>query len=145
MSHTFDLMSNLSYTLSLITSTPWHWSGTLFWVFHILMCIDTKLNWPSMSYYTREYVKTNNSVKHYIGATEGTKKQRIYNHNLPFTNRNYSSNTSLSSHIWYLKDINISPTITWEILKLVPSYNKTLKKKPPSPPQKISHHHKTPC
>ena len=65
------------------------------------------------------------TVKQYIGATEGTIKQRIYNHKLSLTNRNYSSNTSLSSYIWHLKDMSISPTITWEILKLATAYNKT--------------------
>ena len=55
-------------------------------------------------------------------------KQRIYNHKISFKNRNYASNTSLSSYIWHLKDTNISPTITWEILKQAPAYNKTLKK-----------------
>ena len=44
-------------------------------------------------------VKTNNSVKHYIGAAEGSIKQRICNHNLSFKYRNYASNTSLSSYI----------------------------------------------
>ena len=73
-------------------------------------------------------VKTNSSVKQYIGATEGTIKQGIYNHKLSFTNWNYSSNTSLSSYIQHLKDMNISPTITWEILKLAPAYNKTSRK-----------------
>ena len=73
-------------------------------------------------------VKTNNSVKHCIGATEGTIKQRIHNHNLSFKYRNYASNTSLSSYIWQLKDTNISPTITWEILEQAPAYNKTPKK-----------------
>ena len=73
-------------------------------------------------------VKTNNSVKHYIGATEGTIKQRIHNHNLSFKCRNYASNTSLSSYIWQLKDANISPTITREILKQSHTYNKTSKK-----------------
>ena len=59
---------------------------------------------------------------------EGTIKQRICNHKLSFTNRNYSSNTSLSSYIWYIKDTNNSPTITWEILKQAPAYNRTSKK-----------------
>ena len=70
-------------------------------------------------------VKTNSSVKQYIGTTEGTIKQRIYNHKLSFTNKNYSSNTSLSSYIWHLKDLNISITITREILQLEPAYSKT--------------------
>ena len=67
-------------------------------------------------------VKTNNSVKHYIGATEGTIK---HHHNLFFKYKNYASNTFLSSYIWQLKDTNISPTITWEILKQAPAYYKT--------------------
>ena len=73
-------------------------------------------------------VKTNNSVKHYISATEGTIKQRLHNHNLSFKYRTYASNFSLSSYIWQLKGTNISPTITWEILKQTPAYNKTSKK-----------------
>ena len=59
----------------------------------------------------KDTVKTNNSVKHYIGATEGTIKQNFSTINF-FTNRNYSSDTSLSSYIWHLKDTNISPTIS---------------------------------
>ena len=47
----------------------------------------------------RATIKTNSSVKQYIGATESIIKQRIYNHKLYFTNRNYSSHTSLSSYI----------------------------------------------
>ena len=73
-------------------------------------------------------VKTNSSVKQYIGATEDNIKQRIYNHKLSFTNINYSSNTFLSSNVWHLKDMNISPTITWETLKLTPAYNRTYRK-----------------
>ena len=88
----------------------------------------------------RATVKTNSSVKQYIGETEGTIKQRIYSPKLSFTNRNYSTNTSLSTHIWCLKDINISSTITWEILKLALAYNKT-KKMPSLPLQKNSNYH----
>ena len=82
---------------------------------------------PTKNIVHRTTVKTNNSVKQCIGATEGTIKQRIYNNKLSFSNRNYSTNTSLSTHIWHWKDINISPTITWEILKLAPTYIKTKK------------------
>ena len=57
---------------------------------------------------------------------EGTIKQRIYNHKLSFANRNYSFNISLS--FWCLKDMKISSTITWEIRKLAPDYNKTSRK-----------------
>ena len=70
-------------------------------------------------------VKTNNFVKHYISATEGTIKQGLYNHKLSFKNRNNASNTSLSSYVWQQKDTDIPPTITREILKQAPAYNKT--------------------
>ena len=69
-------------------------------------------------------VKTNNSVKHYISATEGTIKQRMDNHKHSFKYRNYAFNNSLSSYIWQLKDTIISHTITWEILKQAPANNK---------------------
>ena len=75
----------------------------------------------------RVTVKAINSVKQYIGATESAIKLRIYNHKISFSNRNYSTNTSLSTYIWYLKDMNVSPTITWEILKLTPAYSMTSK------------------
>ena len=65
-------------------------------------------------------------LKQYIGATEGTIKQRIYG-KLFFSNRNYSTNTSLSTHICLLKGKDISPTISWEILKLAPAYSKSSK------------------
>ena len=52
----------------------------------------------------RTTVKTNNPFKQYIGSTEGTIKQGIYDHKLSFTNRNYSTNTFLSIHFWHLKD-----------------------------------------
>ena len=73
-------------------------------------------------------VTTNSSVKQCIGATERTIKQRLYNPKLPFANRKYTSNTSLSSYIWHLKDMNVSPTIVWEILKLAPAGTKTSRK-----------------
>ena len=47
----------------------------------------------------RDTVKSNSSVKQYISATEGTIKQRIHNLKLFFTNRNYLTNISLSTHM----------------------------------------------
>ena len=75
----------------------------------------------------RATIKTSCSVKQKRGVEERTIKQIIDNHKLSFTNRNYSTNTSLSTHIWRLKDMNISPTITFEILKLAPADNKISK------------------
>ena len=88
----------------------------------------------------RATIRTNNSIKQYGDETEDTVKQRIYNHKLSFTNRNYSTNTSLSIYIWRLKDMNISRTITWEILKLVPAYSNT-SRMPSLPPRETSNYH----
>ena len=60
-------------------------------------------------------------------CNRGYHKKGIYNHKLSFSNRNYSTNTSLFTHVWHLKDMNISLTITREILKLAPTYCKTSK------------------
>ena len=68
----------------------------------------------------RARLKTSSPVKQYVGAKEGAIK-RVYNQHFSFTNRNYSSNTSLSSYRYAPKNMNISPTITWEILKLAPT------------------------
>ena len=74
-------------------------------------CIQKKLMY-------RATVRINNSVKQCIGAMEGILKPRIYARKLSFSNRSYSTNTSLSTHIWHQKDMNISHTISREILKL---------------------------
>ena len=63
-----------------------------------------------------------------------------YNYKLSFTNRNYSTNTSSSIHIWY-----ISSTITWEILKIASTYSKKKKNKktkmPSLSPWETNNHH----
>ena len=38
--------------------------------------------------------------------------------------KKYSNNTTLSAYIWKLKDQNITPSITWEVIKSTPAYNK---------------------
>ena len=93
-------------------------------------------------------VVTNNSVKQNIGAIEGTFRQRAYNHKLSFINRNYSSNTSLSTLTWDQKYMIISPTITLEILKLASTYSKTSKNAffvSMKNSQFSLTHHKSPC
>ena len=67
-------------------------------------------------------VRANNSIKYYIGAMEGTFKQRTYAHKFSFSNRKYS-NTTLSACIWKLKDRNITPSITWKVIKSAPANN----------------------
>ena len=59
--------------------------------------------------YQAKVKKATNPEKTYIGLTEGTKKQRSYTHKLSFNNRKYINSTTLSKHIWKLKDNNQAP------------------------------------
>ena len=96
----------------------------------------------------RATVKSSNSLKQYIGAMEGTIKQRIYNHKLSVSNRNYLTNISLSTHIWNLKDMNISSTIIWGNTKTSTCLQRDIKKMSPLPPWETLNyhtHHKTLC
>ena len=51
----------------------------------------------------------------YIGLTEGPLKKRYTSHKSDMTTRNAGSGTTLSRHIWELKDQNIPFNISWSI------------------------------
>ena len=56
----------------------------------------------------------------YLVTAEGEFKQRHYNHKKPFRNRKYANETSLSKHIWEMKDKhNTTPNLKWCIVKSV--------------------------
>ena len=63
----------------------------------------------------------NQQLSQAIHRCNGGFHKTLYNHKRSFTKRNYSTNTSLSTHIWRQKDVKISPIITGELLKLVPA------------------------
>ncbi len=58
----------------------------------------------------------------YIGQAEGGFKSRYNNHNMSFRNEKYSTRTELSKKHWEIKRKGGSPKTTWEILKLVKTY-----------------------
>ena len=60
-------------------------------------------------------VKTENSIKTYIGSTGGTFKTRYNNHKYTLNNRNANS-TALSSYVWSEKDAGKSYEINWKII-----------------------------
>ena len=51
----------------------------------------------------------------YIGLTEGPLKKRYTSHKSDMTTRNARSGTTLSRHVWELKDQNIPFNISWSI------------------------------
>ena len=62
---------------------------------------------------------TCDSKKVYLGLTEGEfKKQRYYDHVKSFKNEFYGNSTTLSGYIREMKKgKNVTPALTWEVLR----------------------------
>ena len=64
-----------------------------------------------------------------LGTAEGDFKQQFQNYKKSFRNQKYETETSLSKHIWEMKDKhNISPNLMWSIVKSVPGYSNISKR-----------------
>ena len=61
-------------------------------------------------------------AERYVGEAENW-KSRFYVHNRSFAVRDPDIQTSLSNHIWDLKDENIQFSLTWQILEKSKSFN----------------------
>ena len=61
----------------------------------------------------------------YTGLTAATFKKRWDGHTNSFRNRTYQHASTLSKHVWYLKDQAIPSTITWAVLARASDYNTT--------------------
>ena len=61
----------------------------------------------------------------YIGITENEFKTRYNQHTSSFRLSHKSSATSLSEHIWKLKENNTDHTVTWKILEKAQPYTPT--------------------
>ena len=70
----------------------------------------------------------NNSVDTYTGLTRRTFKQRHYGHTHSFRNRNSKSSTTLSTHMWKLKDENTDFDLKWEVIDRANDFNPITKK-----------------
>ena len=67
-------------------------------------------------------VETRNITKTYYGLAGSTFKQRYYGHRNNLINRE-SCGTALSKYIWYLKDRNVTHTLSWSIKKRAHVYS----------------------
>ena len=63
---------------------------------------------------------TNSNCSTYTGLTSNTFKQRYYGHRHSFKKRDSDHSTTLSSHIWDLKDENKNYEIQWSIIDRAP-------------------------
>ena len=61
-------------------------------------------------------------VKHYIGMTSNTFKERYANHKKSFGNPIYASETELSKYVWKLKETGKPFSIKWRVLKKATTY-----------------------
>ena len=85
-------------------------------------CLSTEI------VYQADVSSNDGAMKHYIGLTAPTFKQRLYSHRKTFKNREYEHSTTLSTYIWQLKDKNIQYSIKWKILKKSKAYSPTTQK-----------------
>ena len=59
----------------------------------------------------------------YVGLTAPNFKSRLGNHTKSFKNKEYSTETTLSSHIWDIKERDSTYTISWKLLDRGRPYN----------------------
>ena len=70
----------------------------------------------------------NGNIENYTGLTKNTFKQRYYGHQASFRHRQKEHETTLSAHIWKLKDAGIKYKISWSIVEKAPDSNPTTRK-----------------
>ena len=70
---------------------------------------------------------THNNASTYIGSTQYF-KERFHQHMLSLRHEKYKNSTSLSTHIWDLKEKHINFTLKWRIIAKAKSYNPEAKK-----------------
>ena len=67
------------------------------------------------------------TIRKYVGLTEGDFKSRLGNHKKSFKHRHYGKETKLSTHIWEVKDRGSEWSIKWRILDRGNTYNPATK------------------
>ena len=78
--------------------------------------------------YRAEVVDENQNIQTYTGLTSNTFKQRFYGHRNSFKHRDSEHSTTLSSHIWDLKDRNKKFDIKWSIVDTAREFDPKTKK-----------------
>ena len=72
-------------------------------------------------------ITTPTSTASYLGLAANTFKERYSNHTLSFKHKKYEHNTSLSKHVWNLKDEGKHYQISWSIAGRADPYNPVAK------------------
>ena len=67
-------------------------------------------------------------IETYTGLTGGKFKDRWYKHSSDMRKERDRNNTSLSAHVWELKERNINYTLKWDFIESAPTFNPVSKK-----------------
>ena len=78
--------------------------------------------------YRAEVTDEHSNETTYTGLTSNTFKKRYYSHRQSFNERNLQHSTTLSSHIWNLKDKNLNYSVKWKTIDRAPRFNPVTKK-----------------
>ena len=79
--------------------------------------------------YRCDVTAPNLPTKSYIGLTEGEWKLRYNNHKQSFKHKKHAKSTTLSAHIWDLKENHhVTPLLYWSIIKTAPAYSNLTKR-----------------
>ena len=78
--------------------------------------------------YRARVIEENGKTEHYTGLTKNSFKERYYGHMSSFKKRKKQHATTLSTHIWKLKDAKIKYNIFWSIVEKAPEFNPTTQK-----------------
>ena len=70
----------------------------------------------------------NQNRETYTGLTSQTFKERHYKHKNSFKYKDSENSTTLSTHIWDLKDRGVPFSLEWDIIDRAPPFNPTTRK-----------------
>ena len=76
----------------------------------------------------RATVTSNNKSEYYTGIAGNSFKKRVNNHNYDFWHRSQKHSTTLSNHIWDLKENGEHYGLTWNLVETAPIINHTTRK-----------------
>ena len=89
--------------------------------------VDEKCQMQGVVYQATVSREDNNTTETYTGLTARRFKDRYYEHRQDFNNQTREG-TSLSHHIWNLKEKNTDHSISWKILAKCESFNPATRK-----------------
>ena len=62
--------------------------------------------------------------KIYLGLAEGKWKQTYYSHKKSYNHKRHSHETTLSSHVWHLKEtLDVTPYLKWSVVRCATTYS----------------------